>query len=121
MSEFGNRLQLLRKRKDMSLEELAKAVNSTKSTLSKYERGVVYPTLDSAKVLADYFSVTVDWLSGYGDIDSEKVTLINMKDLESLQGLPKTYIEVLKDAINAGFSPEELQEIVELAKKFRGR
>ena len=60
--EFGEKLQELRKRKGLTQEELAQALYVSRTTVSKWESGRGYPSIDSLKVLSAYFSVSVDEL-----------------------------------------------------------
>lgn len=60
-----NRLKELRKEKRLTQEELAKKINVTKLTISRWERGERVPKSDKAQQLADFFGVSVGYLLGY--------------------------------------------------------
>lgn len=60
--EFNEKLQLLRKQHGLTQEELAEAIFVSRAAISKWESGRGYPTIDSLKALAAFFSVTVDSL-----------------------------------------------------------
>lgn len=60
--EFNKKLQQLRKAKGLTQEELAQALFVSRTAVSKWESGRGYPSIDSLKAIADYFSVTVDAL-----------------------------------------------------------
>lgn len=60
--EFHEKLQLLRKQKSITQEELAKALYVSRTAISKWESGRGYPSIESLKAIAIYFSVTVDEL-----------------------------------------------------------
>ena len=60
--EFNEKLQELRKRKGITQEELAEAIFVSRAAVSKWESGRGYPSIDSLKILARFFSVTVDEL-----------------------------------------------------------
>ena len=64
---MGNRLRQLRKERGLTLEEMAKMMNSNRGSLSRYELGEVELKQEFAKQLADFFDVSVDYLLGYGD------------------------------------------------------
>ena len=58
--EFSEKLQELRKRKGLTQEELAEALYVSRTAISKWESGRGYPSIDSLKAIAGYFSVTID-------------------------------------------------------------
>ena len=61
---FPERLKELRIKKGITLEELAKNIGTTKTTLSRYENGERSPKLQLVGLLANYFQVDMAWLSG---------------------------------------------------------
>ena len=60
--EFHEKLQELRKRRGLTQEELAQALYVSRTAVSKWESGRGYPSIDSLKEIASYFSVTIDEL-----------------------------------------------------------
>ena len=60
--EFHEKLQELRKRKGLTQEELAQALYVSRTAISKWESGRGYPSIDSLKAIAKFFSVTIDEL-----------------------------------------------------------
>lgn len=67
MQKFSDRLIFLRKERGMTQEELAKAINKKRSTLSGYETEGKEPDLELICFLAKYFGVSTDYLLGYSD------------------------------------------------------
>ncbi|MFL0198334.1 helix-turn-helix domain-containing protein [Clostridium sp. WILCCON 0269] len=67
MATFNERMKELRKEKNITLQELANVLNTTKSTLSRYENNLRIPNADFINLLAKYFNVTVDYLLGNSD------------------------------------------------------
>ena len=68
--KFGKALSTLRKKADMTQNEVADKLNLSRQAISKYERGETYPDITLLQPLAYYFGVTLDELMGY---DQEKV------------------------------------------------
>ena len=62
---FGRRLQYLREKKRISRRVLADFSQTSKNSISRYERGERMPDITTASRLADYFEVSLDWLIGY--------------------------------------------------------
>lgn len=62
---MSNKIKELRKEKKLTQEELAKKINVTKLTISRWERGERVPKSDKAQQLADLFNVSVAYMLGY--------------------------------------------------------
>ena len=60
--EFGEKLQILRKQRALTQEELAQALYVSRAAVSKWESGRGYPGVDSLRAIAAFFSVSVDEL-----------------------------------------------------------
>jgi transcriptional regulator with XRE-family HTH domain len=60
--DFNEKLQELRKRKGLTQEELAEALFVSRTAVSKWESGRGYPSIDSLKGIASFFSVSIDEL-----------------------------------------------------------
>ena len=66
--EFNEKLQELRKNKGLTQEELAEVLFVSRTAISKWESGRGYPSIDSLKEIAKYFSVTIDELLSSNEI-----------------------------------------------------
>ena len=65
---FGERIRTLRREKDMTLRDLADKLNIPFTTLGNYEREDREPNVSTFLALADFFDVSVDYLTGKQDI-----------------------------------------------------
>ena len=81
--DFNEKLQMLRKNKGLTQEELAEALFVSRAAVSKWESGRGYPSIDSLKDISVYFSVSIDdLLSGEKLISiAEKENRANIKKL----------------------------------------
>lgn len=61
---LGDNIKTLREKKDMTQEELCKSLNITQSALSHWELGRRQPNVDQLIKLADFFGVSLDYLTG---------------------------------------------------------
>ena len=66
--EFNEKLQKLRKEQNLTQEELAEKLFVSRTAISKWESGRGYPSIDSLKVIAKYFHITIDELIGGEEI-----------------------------------------------------
>ncbi|MBE5786802.1 MAG: helix-turn-helix transcriptional regulator [Clostridiales bacterium] len=60
--ELNEKLQLLRKQKGITQEELAEKLYVSRTAVSKWESGRGTPNIDSLKALSKYFSISLDVL-----------------------------------------------------------
>ena len=61
---FAEKLKMLRKEKNITQEEFAKALEVTKGAVAMWETDKRTPEVDTLKKIADYFQVSVDYLIG---------------------------------------------------------
>lgn len=64
---FGERIRSLRKERNMTLRDLADKLNIPFTTLGNYEREDREPNVSTFLALADFFGVSVDYLTGKQD------------------------------------------------------
>jgi transcriptional regulator with XRE-family HTH domain len=60
--EFHEKLQELRKQKNITQEELAASLFVSRTAVSKWESGRGYPNIESLKALSKFYSVSIDEL-----------------------------------------------------------
>ena len=88
--EFGEKLQELRKTRNLTQEELAESLYVSRTAISKWESGRGYPSIDSLKEISCFFDVTIDEL-----LSSEKLISIAKKENElNLQKLYNIFFGV---------------------------
>ena len=66
--DFHEKLQLLRRQRGLTQEELADLLYVSRTAVSRWESGRGYPNIDSLKAIAGLFSVTVDELLSGGEL-----------------------------------------------------
>lgn len=68
MSEFGKRLERLRKEQRRSRRVMSELCGLSPDAIRRYERGEAKPTVGSLIAIADYFNVSLDYLCGRSEI-----------------------------------------------------
>ncbi len=85
MSEtFGQRFYRLRRKKDMTQEEVAKRVNVTAQAVSKWENDASLPDVGILVDLSDVLDVSVDELLGKEQTTAVILSKENRKDADKL-------------------------------------
>lgn len=96
---FGKRLAQVRKEKDMSQEALAKALDATPTTIGRYERDEVKPSIDVAAKIAAVLDVSVDFLVGNSDnFIKDKALLKRINEILALGDKDREHVFALLDA-----------------------
>lgn len=67
MSNFSKRLRELRNLKSLTLDDLAKELKTTKTTLSRYENNKRTPDSDFIINASEFFCVSSDYILGISD------------------------------------------------------
>lgn len=83
--DFGNKIIQLRKDKDLSRDELAKAVGTSSAIIGRYERNEITPSVEVAAKIADALDVSLDYLVGASSfVVKDKKMLHRLELLEQL-------------------------------------
>ena len=122
---FSIRLKQLRKEKLKTQDEIAKYLNVTRATFSAYERSIIMPPFDKIKALANYFDVSVDYLTGSTN-DRDEGTKLQENDIgesltEMIEQLKNKYTDVKLDGVSLDDESRQmliasLQSTVNVAK-----
>lgn len=87
--ELGKRIKTFREKINMSQEELADKIYTSRQTISNWENDKTYPDINSLKLLSNIFDVSLDNLIE-GDIDIMK-RKINETDRKGFITLSRLY------------------------------
>lgn len=61
---FGDNLKQLRQNANLTQDQLAQKLKTTKQTINRYETGQREPDFDRLVEIAHIFNVSLDWLLG---------------------------------------------------------
>ena len=96
--EFREKLQELRKGRELTQEELAEELFVSRTAVSKWESGRGYPGIDSLQELSRFFSVSIDELICPDEIISaarDEKRLIKKKYVSLICGLLDAFLVIL--------------------------
>ena len=82
--ELGKQIYELRKKANLSQEQLAEQVGVSRQTISKWELGETAPDIKQAQILSQVFNVSLDELTGN---DTKGVIYEKVSNTERLAGL----------------------------------
>lgn len=105
-------VQLLQEN-DITAYRVSKDTGVTQTTLSDWKTGRATPRMATLKKIADYFKVSLDWLTG----NSECRSVANIQNNgEQLTGI---YFKLGKEAQELGLDEEDIENILNLYRKHR--
>ena len=108
---FGNILKKLRQDNNMTQDELARKIDTSRSNIANYENGKNMPSVDILEKIAKLFDCTTDYLLGKSDIrnpeELKDVKFANAGGLDT-KGLDNEDLE-------------ELQRQIDYIKKMKGK
>ena len=82
--ELGKQIYELRKKANLSQEQLAEKVGVSRQTISKWELGETAPDIKQAQILSQIFNISLDELTGN---DTKEVIYEKVSSTEKLAGL----------------------------------
>lgn len=91
---FGETLKNLRKKYDLSMEELADEIGFGSSTISQYERGLREPNFERLRIIKEYFGVDYNFLLEDKEDDKEVIKQIELDIVDLKSVLRKNYVTV---------------------------
>lgn len=103
---FADRLRELRIRKNMTQGGLSKATGLTQSAIAMYETGKREPKIEVMELLADYFNVDMNYITGKTD----KTTMLSASAIDA--------IDVIKIPLLGRVVAGDPQEAIQEADEF---
>ena len=93
--DIGERIKLVRGKE--SRDSFAQNIASHRNSLSRYERGLAYPSMDFMAVVCDKYNVRPDWLlTGEGPMRCGELASQPLGDMASMEAAA----QIDQDAIN---------------------
>ena len=112
--DFPQKLRELRTKKGWSQGQLGQKIGADLQRISKYERGVMWPTMDLMVRIAKAFDVTVDFLirddknAAVGKIKNQDL----LNQLEQINNLPDEDQKTVVSFLDAFIKRRKFEELV---------
>jgi len=85
MSDIGSKIMQLRKKKNLSQTDFAKAIGVSRTMVGNYERSVHAPSIEMVANIARVLDVSVDYLIGEGKLAQfDKEVIRRIEDIQEL-------------------------------------
>lgn len=108
--EFGERLKSLRLERDMTQEQLAQVLNVTRPTIAGYETKRKQPDFDKLSRIADFFSVSVDYLLGRTDDKNEVIVPDSFKNKHSVTKRDLSQLDNVLNNVGTFFMNDQVND-----------
>lgn len=106
---IGERIQMLRKKKNLSLTELSERAGVAKSYLSSIERGIQQnPSIQFLEKVGLVLGITVE-------------EFLHQEPVQPKETMDNEWAELVKEAMSSGVSKEQFREFLEFNKWKRHR
>lgn len=93
---FGNNLKKIRQDNQITQEELAKKINTSRSNIANYENDKNMPSIEILNKLSEIFNCSTDYLLGKTDVRNPRQKIDDVLN-EAMIGMSKKDYENLTD------------------------
>ncbi len=107
-------MQLLQE-KGLTAYRVSKETGVTQTTLSDWKNGRATPKTATLQKIADYFNVSLDWLTG----NSEIKNLNDYINTNENANIDNVYFSFAKEAQNEGIDPDDIRMAIDIIKKLK--
>lgn len=112
-SDFPEKLRNLRQSRGWSQAQLAQKIGADPNRVSRYERGVIWPTLELVVKIAEVFEVSTDYLIRSGeDLAINKISNQELlRRIEALNSLPEEDQNIVIAVLDAFIKKHGFEEV----------
>lgn len=108
MSDIGTKIMQLRKKKNLSQTDFAKAIGASRTMVGNYERNANAPSIEMIANIANVLEVSVDYLIGDGKLAQyDKDVLRRIEDIQLLDSDTRSKLFFLIDNIVQNFKTKQ--------------
>lgn len=107
---FGINLKKIRQDNNLTQEELAKKINTSRSNIANYENDKNMPSVDILEKISKIFNCSIDYLMGNSEFKTKEEELIHYKKTIVNSAL----LDIAPTLLDLGLSSEKVLEVGEL-------
>lgn len=119
---IGDRVKLMRKKNNITIEALAKELDITGSAISQLENGKTYPRTDVLQKLCSFFKVSADYII-FGKEFSENITIEKEEPVEKEEvnlAILNTLVRLVNETVSSKNEVIETKnEVINLQDRFK--
>lgn len=120
MDKLNNRIVALRKQNKVTQEILSKAIGVSRTTLAHYEIGRRKPDYEILQKIADFFSVSTDYLLGRNFTEEEQQIITKIQDNVPLDKIASQHDISYKGQVLDEAEKQQMLLFVETLLKMKG-
>ena len=103
----GERLKELRKSRRLSQAEVAKGINCSTVTYSRYENDKREPSMSTLGRLADFFGVSMDYIYGKSPMTEPALSSYEIDLIHTLRSFPRSVQDDIADYLALKMNKKE--------------
>jgi len=108
MSDIGTKIIQLRKGKNLSQTDFAKAIGASRTMVGNYERDVNSPSIEMLAKIAKVLDVSIDYLIGEGKVAQyDKDIIRRIEDIQQLDSDTQSKLFFLIDNVVQNFKTRQ--------------
>ena len=115
MTDLGNRIQQLRKLKNLSQTDLANAIDISYAQVSRYEIKGAQPPAEVLRKIANALDTTTDFLIN-GDTDEKAMSALKdaelLKQFKEVEQMEDEDKNIVKKLIDAFITKKKIQQMI---------
>ena len=112
--DFPKKLKILRTERNWSQEQFARKIGVSSQRISKYERGLISPTMEVITKMAETLETSLDYLllNDTGDAKSKIKNRVLREKLDEIDSLPVKDQDILIDILDAYIKRSRFESLV---------
>lgn len=107
---FVNRIAEVRKKQNLSQAVLGDMLNSSGDMIGRYERGLVFPSIEVVNKIADILEVSIDYLVCKTDLELDNDMVSRLEKIASMPQEEKKLVYRVVDSLIREYNTRQSYE-----------